>query len=1045
MLSVMMIIFGIISLSHMKRDLISGWSSKRIQITASLTGAGPAQVERFLTYPVERAIKGNAGIDKIRSRSQQGYMRIDVDLKDEFDEIADLVSSMKDQIENIRGDLPSETDDIVVRHIKQTQSWFNYYAVLNFEESNDEHQSWMLRAKEVLERINGVAQVDTYNAVKNLYIKLDEEKLARYRIAPYDIYSKITDTFKIYPLGSITKGSDTFSVEVENHTYDIEALKNILIRSNNSSHTLRLKDIATVELRLPKQTTISYTNGKKSIGFNVFKDNEADSIHLKEVLEKQVVELNAKTPEGIEILSVEDGPAFIERQINALKSNALMGIALVLITLFLFLGFKASLMTSFGMPLAYFFTFTVLEGFGISIDLISVVGMLLVIGILVDDAIIISEQYMQNLEAGLTPRESALQAVLATWKPICGTVATTLIAFTPILVGRDSMSSILMAIPVVVFAALLLSLFESFFILPNHLQHFVKKTDSHHESNYFQRFKRGYMKLLDIILKFRYIVLASFVVIMVGSLIFASKKMNFNFNLNISAESVKFIGELKESKGLEDTYAKLAGVEEIVNGIDKSKYKNYQFTIGQNYTNGKEQTGPQYFSYRISFSQLDDNVEVNKKEVQDYLNEKLEELKKTDLFERLEVKVAKGGNDENRENLVEVTIRSLSPFNVEKVTKDTKKTIEDLNIKGIKSVDLDDSLFKDAWVFVPRKDAIQSHGLTMAQVSNQLVQYIKKNEVYEYTVGSRKIKFYTYVEDGENLEFNDLVNLPIVLANGNKIKTGQIGDWVKEKRQSTIKHSNLMRRVVVDLPFDKEVIKKEELIKKVEKISEELSKKYPDLTFNAQDADEQSRKNKTSMAKKFAFALLGIFFVLAVVLRSVMQPILICAAIPFGVIGVIWAFYFQGLDISLMAIIGIIGMAGVVVNDSLLLVVTINERRKDWFSFHRPEIIEGAASRLRAIILTSITTLGGVFPMAYAIGGDAGFTKSLAMSMGWGLLFATALTLVVLPCMLLIQRDFMVFFSRKILRRSEVVEDSEVIEEEMIIVSKDLEEESVIH
>ncbi|MFG1593440.1 efflux RND transporter permease subunit [Halobacteriovorax sp. CON-3] len=1044
LLSIMMVLFGIISLTHMKRDLISNWSSKRIQITATLTGAGASQVERFLTYPIERAIKGSAGIDKIWSNSQQGYMRINVDVKDEFEEIDDLETRIKDAIETIRGDLPSETKDIVVRHIKQTDSWFNYYAILNFDQNSDLHQNWLLKIEEELERVNGVSRVDTYGYTKDLYIKLNVDNMARYRIAPSDIYNKIKETFRIYPLGSIRKGSDSYSIEIENLNYDIESLNNLLIRSNNSSHTLRLKDLATLEYRLPKINRTNYTNGKPGISFNIFKDVEADSITLKEMLEEKLAKINKEAPEEINIISVEDGPAFIERQINALQSNALMGIILVLITLCLFLGFRTAIMTSIGMPLAYFFTFTVLETMGISIDLISVVGMLLVIGILVDDAIIISEQYMQNLEKGASSKDAAVGAVLSTWKPICGTVATTLIAFAPILVGKDSMSNILMAIPVVVFSALLLSLFESFFILPNHLKHFVTKANAHHESNYFQRFKRGYLRLLDGALRWRYIVLTGFVAAMIGSIIFASKNINFNFNLSISSETVEFIGALKESESLDDSYKQLASVEEVMNKIDKNKYNNYQFTIGQNYTNGKKQEGPQYFSYRVSFSQLDNNVEANKKDVQDYLKNQLKELEKTGKFERLEVKIAKGGNDESRENLVEVTIQSLSPFNVEEVTEYTKKAIEDLKIEGIKSVDLDDSLFKDAWVFTPKKNEIQSRGLSLGQVSSQLVQFINKNEVYEYTSGNRKIRFLTYAADGDDLTFEELGNLPVVLANGEVIKSSEIGTWKKQKKQSVIRHSNLMRKVVVDLPFDKDIIKKEVLIKKVDLLTKELSKKYPDLMFNAQDADEQSRKNKNSMVKKFAFALLGIFFILAIVLRSIMQPLLICSAIPFGVIGVIWAFYFQGLDISLMAIIGIIGMAGVVVNDSLLLVVTINEKRSDWFSFHRPEILEGAGSRLRAIILTSITTLGGVFPMAYAIGGDAGFTKGLAMSMGWGLLFATVLTLIVLPCMLLIQRDFMVFFKRKILRKGRVEEVVEEIDEVVIVTNK-LEEESVIH
>ena len=1034
LISALIILLGFVSLFNMKRDLISNWESKSIKISASFVGAGPSQIEKFITYPIEKAVKDLPSIDKITSETSQGYFEVTIHLKNDVENIAEIEQQAKDEVSAIENDLPDEIENLRVRHIKQRKAWFNYYSIIGFDEESDIHQSWILNMKDDLGRIDGVASIETYNWTKDVYIKILPEALGRYEIKPAEIYRRIQNTFSVYPLGSIKKGTDEYSIEIDNVEYSLEMIKNISLRSSESFKSLKLSDVATIEYRLPKRTNRNFMMGKDSVSFNVFKDINADSITLKEKLEDKIKDLNSTAPKNLKIISVEDGPAFIVRQINALKSNAVFGVILVVFTLYLFLGFKNAIMTSFGMPFAYLFTFIVLENMGIAIDLISVVGMLLVIGILVDDAIIISEQYMQNLEKGDSPTQAALNAVLSTWKPICGTVATTLIAFAPLLLGKDSMSNVLFAIPVVVFTALGISLLESFFILPNHLAHFVKKFKTHDEAKHFLRFKNAYEKILSKCLKLRYFILLGFMSAMGASLYFAATKMTFNFNLNISSESVRFIGALKKSNDLNESREKLKIVEDLIAKIPKERFKNYELSIGQNYTNGKKMSGPQYFNYWISFSQLDDNVAENKKYVNEFLKRELDKLKETGLFERLEVKIHKGGRNEDRDNIVEFAISSYVPFNVDKLTKEVKSLIESQNIKGVKSVDLDDTLFKDAWIFEPNIVKIQANGLSLSDLSSQLVLYIRNHEAHEYNLGNKNIKLYTYIEDGEKLNLNELNQLPIYLRNGQKLPLGEFGSWKKEKKEGVVKHQDLMRRVVIDLPFDKELINKEDLITKVAIMQKELGKKYPDLIFKALDADEQSQKNKASIIKKFIYALVGIFFVLALVLRSVIQPILISMAIPFGIIGVIFAFYIQGLEINLMAIIGIIGMAGVVVNDSLLLVVTVNDKRQDWFSFHSPQIIEGASSRLRAIILTSITTLGGVFPMAYAVGGDAGFTKSLAMSMGWGLLFATALTLIALPCLLLIQRDLAVMFERKILRKTP--KDKTLLNDEVIKVAQ---------
>ena len=1010
LISVMMIIVGIVSLVNMKRDLISNWSSNSIQVQTSLAGAGPAQMEKFVTYPIEQAIKNLVGVEKIYSESSQGWMWISVRLIDGFDDTPALVQKIKDKIDNLKSSLPRETEDIEVRHVKQTDAWFSSYAIFGFSEDNEAHQSWLLKLKERFSHLDGVSRVSSNNRTKQLYIKLRPEDLARYRIDTSDVYRKVVDAFTLYPIGSIKKGDQDILVEIESKELVYDTVKNIVIKANTSGHQLKLKDMATVEKRLPERTVKSYTNGEQTINLTIRKDISADSISLKSEVEKFIKEESIKTPKGISFKLTGDGPAFIERQINALKSNSIFGVILVVFTLMLFLGFKNSLMTSFGLPLSYFFTFFVLDSVGISIDLISIIGLLLVLGIVVDDAIIIAEQYSQNLEAGQRPKQAALNAVLKSWVPIVGTVLTTIVAFGPILFGNDQLSKMMRAIPIVVVSALCISLFESFFILPNHLAHFVKKPQLHKKNKAMEKFQSHYKTILRFSLKLRYLIVVAFVAFMGYSIYFAQKNIPMNFNLNINSEKVSFLAILKESKSIEESEKKVQVVNKELKKLDEKRYNYLKMKIGQAWVNGKEKTGANIVSFTVYFSQLDDNVEANKKYVEEFLNKALPKLKETKLFDKLEVKRKFDGHDEQKKNIVEIKISSNSPINVTSLTENLKKDLTP--IKGVNSIDLDDSKYIDSWTFIPNKVQILSHGLSLSEVSRQLRGYVRKSKIYEYKAGPEILKIYSYFEDGKLQTRKGLGNKPIILSNGKSVRTSDLGSWVVRRKQSKISHTNLKRGLTVEIPFNEKLIKKEALIKSVKKVIESYQVKFPNIEFKTQDADEQSRKNKSTLGKKFLLSLVGIFFVLSVILRSVYQPLLICSAIPFGVIGVIWSFYFQGLKLDVMAFIGVIGMAGVVVNDSLILVDTINKMKTTWKDFNASLIIEGTTARLRPILITSITTLGGVFPMAYGLGGDSGFTKPLAMSMGWGLLFATSLTLIAIPCMLMIQADFMGFLSR---------------------------------
>ncbi len=1007
LLSASIIIMGIVALNNMKRDLVPQWKINIINISSTLRGASPEQVENFVTFPIEEAIQNFAGIDKITSKSQEGTSSVSVGVKSELSdtEINDLYQSILASVNNIKSELPQDIENLQVVNEKLTSFWFSSLSIINFDNYNPEHRLWLREIRDQLRKVPGIVKVTDRASKADILIKFNQQAMARYRLSYQDIQTALTKKFRPLPVGSIDKGESTIAVQISHRIESLESLEKLIVKGNGSGTLIRMKDIAKISFEIPKQKYKQFTNGQPSVGIVLFKDLDTDTLNTKVEVEKVLKEINEKAPKEILVQITDDGPAYIERQLNVLKSNALMGVVLVVLVLFAFLGFKTSLMTTFGLPLAYFATFIVLGAMGMKIDIISVVGMILILGILVDDAIIISEQYMQYLEIGHPPKEAAMMAVRKTFVPILGTVLTTAVAFTPILLADDGLSQFLAAIPWVVFAALGMSLIESFFVLPNHLAHFVKKPVKYKKGGIFDKVKVGYEKGLNFCLKWRYPLVLLFTIFSGWTFYFASQNVPFKFNLRIGSEKVRIIAELKESTSLAQTEKEMKPLWDLLAAIDKKEYSHIEGNIGWAYISGEEYNGDRFANVAIRFNQTHPDIEGAKKRINDLLEANLPKLK-TENFKRLETILEKSGHEKAKDHTVSIKVIGKGKVELDDILKEVEMTAKTL--KETKSVYIDPKLIVETWDFKINDDALKLYDIEATDVSMQMRQFVTKNKIRDVRFKGESVQVLSYFDDGEKLSFDSLNKIQVLGQRGLLVPLAKLGNWIKKKRLRSLNHKDLSRNYEVDVRYDEKLIKKEVFIKKLQKIMAPLNVKFTGQDFLVEDADEEAKKNKKSISKMAIFCVLLILLVLSLVLNSLFQPILIGAAIPFGVVGVIWAFYFHGQDIDVMAIVGIIGMAGVVVNDSLIMVDTINGLTEMKRRFNRSVIVMGAVTRLRPILLTSITTLGGVFPMAYGLGGDSGFTKPLALSMGWGLFLATFLTLFLIPAMLNIQADAIV-------------------------------------
>lgn len=1003
MISLFIFIVGILAFTEMRRDLIPSFKFKVISIRAALIGASAVDIEKHVTFPIEESIKNLSGIKEVTSysRSSSSYVKIKFDPS--FEEIQEAVENIKSRIDSIKSNLPSGMEPISVTREKVDSVRILGIGVTGVNQKNDSDRVWVKSFEEKLVKVPGVIAVDNYMKKRRIYIKFDNNSIVRHKISIPHVRSKIYDFLRFTPIGNIEKGDKIVSIELKKDINNLKSIANLPILSNMSGNVVLLKDIAKIEYKFPKSESVYLLNGKDFIYMSIHKDMNSDAIDVRDNVVEIIDEYNEKFPNDINARLINNGPSFIEKQLDVLKSNGLVGIVLVCITLYFLVGLRVSLMTAIGIPLSYCGTFAVLHYLGISIDLISVVGMILVVGILVDDAIIVAEKYVQNLEAGMTPKKSASDAARSTIIPVTGTVLTTIVAFAPILLIKSEASEILYAIPCVIISALVISWFESFFILPNHLQHFVKTKSKRADSKIFNKIREYYKTILRYCLKFRYVVFVGLIAFMGFSIYWAVNFIDKKFNLKAGSGYLRVTAVLKDSKSLDETRKILSPIHEFLNKLPEEDISHVTTDIGDIYINHRKYKGPQYAKMVLNIPESHKDQKGAIKRIQKIIEDNLDKYK-TSEFKELYIKSKMQGNEKSKDDIITIFVSGGDTVSFEGLQKDIEKSIK--TVKNIESVFIDEDRLQETWQFIPDMKELLKYSIDTGTLVSQLGEYFSPRKLDQIRLSGEDTNIYTQYYDIDNIKYNNLNKLEVIGSNGVSVPITFLGHWKKVKNLKVIEHENLLRMFEIDVRYNTKKTKKAEIAEEIKKSIQPIVKKYPEYNFSVLSEDKSEKEGKEWAIKILIVCVILILLVLSLCLNSIIQPLLVSFAIPFGIIGIIWALYFHGKEFGFMAIIGLVGMAGVVVNDSLIMVDFINTIKKTGKLALRDSIIEGASQRLRAILMTTITTLGGVFPMAYGLGGDSGFTTPLAFSMGWGLTFATLLTLFALPALLEILEDF---------------------------------------
>jgi multidrug efflux pump subunit AcrB len=1000
---------GMVALWGMKRDLHPAFQFNYVQVTVNYPGSSADEIERLVTYPMEEAMRDLSDLEEMKSTTQVGQTRIILKFPHSVKNITEKMEEIRDRVQGQLGLLPEGARDAQVTRLSDNEIFLASIGVSGIDERNWDHHHFIETLKNKILTVNGVSKVESTLKPFHVFVRFDKQKLASHGVTVAQLRTVIHSELNSNVIGFNSVSGKDWLLEYTQTPLDPKVIAALPLYENSQGYGLTIGDVASVSYDLERNDRYHFLlNGKNAVELIINKSPHRDSIDtfadVKAVLDQ------IQKPAGVSFKVLYDGPYFIQQQINVLVSNGIGGLVLVLVMLALAMGWKSSLMTAIGLPISYFGTFLVLRAFGISIDLISMIAMILVVGNLVDDAVIFAERYNQLLAEGVEPRTAASQSARELIVPVTGTIATIICAFIPIVVIDSELSIIFFAIPVVVAVALLLSWFETFFILPNHLAHFVKTPSAERATVFFHFLARGYKRALQHTLRFRFLY-GILSLALLGFSLYTATKMPQDFSIQLNAPQVEVFVTFKEEYSFDHVKEILSPLHTQILQLPQNQLDFIETNLGWVWREGKAYRGPKYATVRLVLNKDEVDVRTLREKVHGEVQNILKTYRPNEIAE-IEAVASERGSNARRNNLASIEIRGRD----ESLFRQAKaEAIAQLS--GKKDIGENvppDDVGPKTYHFKPISSALRSYSISREDLAYQIQAQTGSVELLQTRASGRWMKVMLEPEVLREPSLNELQGLRVQSPkHGDMFGVGQLGSWQLAGFSEGIEHKNGVRVLILDFRFDGNKTNEQVVKQQVKELLDPLARRYPGLEFRAVDANEQDKKGRDWTGKIVLGAAVLIYLILALTLRSWTQPLIVGLPIPFALIGVVWALKFHGLSLGLMAMIGLIGTMGVAVNDSIVMVHHINLLWKEAGQRTAALIVDGATSRLRAIFLTASCTLVGVFPTAYGMGGESGFTQPLAFSMGWGLLASLMLTLFIIPAMLLVFEDIRVWLGRR--------------------------------
>lgn len=981
------------ALVKMRREARPAVNFDRIAITLGYNGASATDVEELILKPVEDKIAEIDGIEEYRSSAFEGIGAISIKLDPDYPEKSDVIDEVQRAVD--QAVLPEDALDPVVLEIKASKINVFSFALmgdLNLIDLRAEAK----RLENDLKTLEGVASITT-DGLNDLEYRVEVEPsvLNEKSLSLTEIMRSLTNWNKVSPAGEVDINGMNYGIRIDEQLKSKADIENLTIRANDAGVGVKIKDVGVVSLQTKDLKQESLVNGKRGVNFAVYKSASADIVTVVEEVKGFLDGYAFK--EGVEIVPYYDDAVRIQNSLRSVFLNASFGLFLVLISLMLFVSTRLAFITAIGMPIAFLGGVAVLYALGMTLNSLVVLGMIVVLGMLVDDAIVVAENIYSHVEKGETPANAAIKGVSEVASPVFATVMTTVFAFLPVVYMEGVMGQFLKVIPITVIFILLFSLFEALLILPSHCAEILKQKKAE-DVDYgpIEKLRDQYVKYVRWSIKKPlncFLMVMSFALLVVAT-VFAGKSVKFELFPRSGVEYLNLSAEfpINTTKQKSKDLAKV-----IYESLSKSEVSKDIFamvtTIGSSSKGGISGSREQGSHLSKTTLRLTDDPDFVYRE--DVVVKKIKEIISKIAEEKgAKITTSVPRNGPPVENDIQLLITaddfSQSKLAADEIVAFLAEQKGNLNIQS----DLMNQT-KYYRVKIDKALAVES-GFQFSEISSSIFSAFYGVAATKTRVADDEVDIVVSLDKKSRTDITSLNEMLFPNQTGSLVPLKSFAEIKMESTSPSIQRLDGRRAVSIFGDVDGKVSSPAEANVVLKEKVKELKIKYPYVNFEVSGSDSQRMETLKETGTLYLFSLMAIFIVISLSFNSVGFPFLVLFAIPFGVIGVVWALFLHSTPLSLMGIVGIIGLSGVVVNGSIILIQFLLEELRNGVPLR--EGIENAVyRRFRPIVITSVTTLLGLAPTIYSAGGKDTFIQPLALSLGWGLLVSTILTLFLLP------------------------------------------------
>lgn len=1010
--------FGLLALSNMRYSFFPDILPDSIIVRVPFLGASPEEVEEGVVLKVEEALDGLEGVERITSTAIEnlGTVTIEVEKEANFD---DVLADVKNAVDSISS-FPADTEKPVIYEVEFSSNVFDI--VLFGDTSLVDLKYLAENFRDELLATEAISQVDLLGIPRREFsIELSEAALQRYGLTFGEVARAVANTNINISGGKLDTQDEEFLIRAEARRYQAEELRDIPIRGRAGGSVILLKDVAEVKEQWEDVPDRVYYNGNPAVILDVNRTEAEDMMAVEAKTRELLEEFRARNP-GLQTVITNDETKVVTQRLELLGRNGLIGLVLVLLVLGFFLNLRLAGWVSLGIPFSFAGMFVVAYLSGITVNVITTFGMIIVIGILVDDAIVVGENIYAKYEEGLPPIKAAIEGTMEVIAPVTISVTTTMIAFMPFFFLDGFLGKFIWNMALVVIAVLVFSLIEAFLVLPAHLAH-SKGLASHEDDGRIRRGIEGlingfthkvFAPILDFAMRSKAIVLVmplAAIFITIGLIRGGHIGLTFfpfidgnTFPINISlvtgrqeADTNAVLQRIEQAawEVNEEIKAERADDRDVIEGIKRE--------LG---TNDFGQSGAH--AGKLTVILLEGEVrDMYSYEIANRIRQKATPIPQAEnlSFSSVNVfgkpvSVSLLGNDiEQLDKARDLLVAALKEF-------PELKDVTDSDQRGRRELQLQ---------LTPQAYAL---GLTLQDVAGQVRQGFFGNEVQRIQRGKDELRVWVRYRDQDRAQLGQLDDMRIRTADGASYPLRELATYDMARGLTRINRLEKRREIKVESDLADQGIDLPPLLARIQnQVLPEILAQVNGVSYSMEGQSRDQKKVGQSMASAFPIAFVAMFLLVIIVFRSLGQATLVFSLIPLSILGAIWGHGIQGIQLNSLSIYGIIALSGIIINDSVVLIDQINRNlRKGW------EVVkavrEATLSRLRPILLTTITTVAGLGPLILEQSRQAQFLIPMAVSVAYGLLFGTFILLLVLPAGYLLLNDLRRLWNYNLSERS---------------------------